>query len=705
MSRSPTTGSTEAAAAATVPERIVVSVDTGGTFTDLVMLGRDGVRTLKVPSTPDDPGRAILEGLRQLMPGGGAFTLLHGSTVATNALLERQGGRVVLITNAGFEDVIEIGRQNRPQLYALTGHRPPPLVERRDRVGISGRLASDGSELQPVDPDHLNRELESAFDRLADADAIAICLLHSYADGTHEEAVAEGVRALFETEGETPPPISLSSRILPEFREFERTSTTVVNAYVAERMSSYLGALRQSLEEGLGELVAERLAVMGSAGGLLSLDRAMEEPVHTILSGPAGGVVGARAWAERVGQDQIITFDMGGTSTDVALCPGRELHTREFEIAGSPVSVPVLDIHTVGAGGGSIAWVDPGGALRVGPRSAGAQPGPICYSRGGRQVTVTDAHVWLGRLPADAFLGGESKLDRDAIEGPLRELADRMGLSLEKAAEGVLEVANATMERALRVTSVERGWDPAGFSLVAFGGAGALHAAELAGRLGCAEALIPPSPGLLSAFGILVAPPRREASRTLLRPLDPDDPTLVEELEKLQATAHEGLTAEGVEAGEIEMHRWVDARYAGQSFELRVPADGDPAAWRAAFDGEHERRYGYARPDRVVECVTLRAVATAGARDLPDPTGSDPSGGDAGISEAPISRSARIWLNGEATSVPVLDRSQLQPGEELEGPSIVADYSSTTWIPEGWRGVVHGSAVLRLVPEGETAIL
>ena len=450
---------------------LVVAVDTGGTFTDVLLLDGGHLRSFKLPSTLNDPSDAVLEGLRRVLDGAEheadvRFVLLHGSTVATNALLERKGARVKLVTNAGFEDILEIGRQNRPQLYALVGHRPPPLVDREDRHGIQGRIGPDGEVIEPLHP----AELEALPALLAGAESVAVVFLHSYANASHEESVADAL-------AELDVPLSVSVRLLPEYREYERTSTTVVNAYVAPRISAYL----KRLARGAG---AERVSIMGSNGGSLPLDRAVREPVHMILSGPAGGVVGALAWGRRAGHERIITFDMGGTSTDVSLCPGAPLHTRELEIGGQPVAIPVIDIHTVGAGGGSLARIDAGGALRVGPESAGADPGPICYGKGGAGVTVTDAHVWLGRLPADAFLGGERTLDRSAVEPHLRTLADGLGASLEVAAEGILAVADAAMERALRVISVERGHDPADFTLVAFGGAGGLHATHLAERLG-----------------------------------------------------------------------------------------------------------------------------------------------------------------------------------------------------------------------------
>jgi len=652
----------------------VVAVDTGGTFTDLVLWRPGGLTTLKVPSTPADPSQAVLDGLRAIVPPGEPFVLLHGSTVATNALLERKGARVVLVTNRGFEDVIEIGRQNRPQLYALVGHRPPPLVARDDRVGVDGRLGPRGEVVEELDIASLAAVAEEVGARAPEA--VAVCLLHAYANDDHERAVAEVLAGL-------DLPLSVSSELLPEFREYERTSTTVVNAYVAPLMSRYLGRLSR-------EAQAERVTIMGSSGGALPVERALREPVHTVLSGPAGGVVGALDWARRSGHDQVISFDMGGTSTDVSLCPGRPLSTREFEIDGQPVAVPVIDIHTVGAGGGSLARLDAGGALRVGPQSAGADPGPISYGRGGTGVTVTDAHVWLGRLPADAFLGGEGHLDRESIRAPLTRLAEGLGITTEAAAEGILAVADTAMERALRVISVERGYDPADFVVAAFGGAGALHVAELTRRLGASRALVPPDPGLLSAYGMLASPLAREASRTVLASsADADVHALLSTaFDDLQERATSEMLAEGVGPHALAIERWVDARYAGQSFELRVPAHD----WVERFHASHLERYGYERRDTPLEAVTLRVVVTAPPLPLEHP-------------ELPIAKRSpplgetAVYFGGQTVSAARVWRRDLRPGHEIRGPVIVQEYSATTWVPPEWRLTVDAYGSLHLVEE------
>jgi N-methylhydantoinase A len=431
---------------------------------------------------------------------------------------------------------------------------------------------------------------------------------------------------------------------------------------------------------------------MGSGGGTLPVERAVREPVHTVLSGPAGGVTGALAWGREAGRERVLSFDMGGTSTDVSLCPGRPLHTREFEIDDQPVAVPVIDIHTVGAGGGSLARVDAGGALRVGPDSAGAVPGPICYGRGGTGVTVTDAHVWLGRIPADGFLGGDATLDREAIRGPLEALAGELGMTPDEVAAGVLEVADTAMERALRVISVERGFDPADFSLVAFGGAGALHAAELAGRLGVREALIPPNPGLLSAWGILTAPPTLEVSRTLMaRVAGTGGSSEVEAaLDEVEEEASRRLADEhALPSGAVGVTGWVDARYLGQSFELRVPRED----WVEAFHEAHRTRFGYRRDAAEVEAVAVRAQATApgiAARVPPLPAAAG----------EPPAIAGRTVSRGREVECPRIWRRDLRPGHRVAGPAVVLDYSATTWVPEGWVLDVHPAGLLRLTSGG-----
>jgi N-methylhydantoinase A len=653
-------------------EPLRVAVDTGGTFTDVVARGGDGgLRLAKIPSTPEDPARAVLAGLRRVLAdperGGGEAVcdvLIHGSTVATNALLEGRVARVVLVTNRGFEDVLAIGRQNRPRLYALTGERAAVVVPAERRLGVAGRLGPAGEEVEPLDDAEL-AALPERVRRLG-AESIAVVLLHSYADPAHEEAVAAALAVLGL-------PCSVSSELLPEYREYERVATTVVNAAVAPIVDGYLARI----EAGAG---ARRVRIMGSGGGALSVARARRAAAHTILSGPAGGVAGALHVAAAHGVRDILTFDMGGTSTDVSLCPGEALHTREFVIAGLPVALPVLDIHTVGAGGGSIARVDAAGGLRVGPESAGAVPGPVSYGRGGTAVTVTDANVALGRLVP--YAPGLA-LDSGAVAAPLQALADSLGATPEAAAEGVVAVVNAAMEGALRVISVERGYDPAAFTLVPFGGAAGLHAVALAERLEVPRLLVPPAPGVLSAFGMLVAPLRKDAARTVLVS-GAGAAALEPVFRELERSAVEAMVEEGATAGAVELRRSVAARYRGQSHELTVPAE----QWERRFHEAHERRFGFARPDAPLEAVTLRVQATTAAAAMPAPQLPV-----ATAAPEPLGRGA-VRFDGAVLDVARYAREALQAGHELSGPALLLETTATFWLPPGWAARVARDGTL-----------
>jgi N-methylhydantoinase A/oxoprolinase/acetone carboxylase beta subunit len=550
-------------------------VDTGGTFTDFVFWDGRECRTHKVRSTPDDPARAILEGLQQP-----CAELVHGSTVATNALLERRGARTALVTTAGFEDVLEIGRQNRARLYDWFDPGRNPLVPPELRFGLEERVAYDGALLRAPSGEAV--EALAAAVQASGAESVAVCLLHSYANPAHERALGEALRArgLF---------VSLSHEILPEYREYERASTTAVNAYVSPLMARYLRGLSAALP---GET---RLRVFQSNGGSMSAAYAGDAAVHTVLSGPAGGVLGAAAVARAAGLERIISFDMGGTSTDVALYDRGFTMTSEGEVDGLPVRVGMLDVHTVGAGGGSIAWVDPAGALRAGPRSAGASPGPVCYGEG-EEITVTDANLYLGRIDPERFLSGRMALDVSRAAAHMERFAQRCRVAPRELAEAILAAANANMERAIRRVSIERGRDPREFTLVAFGGAGPLHACELADRLEIRTVLAPRHAGVLSAYGMLTADFLREYSQSAF---DRDAEAVFRGME---AQAREDLASEGFEQAHLE--RSVDLRYEGQSYEINVPWDE-----RGNFDHSHERLYGYAHKGRNVEAVTTRVRA------------------------------------------------------------------------------------------------
>lgn len=654
------------------PEVSIVGVDTGGTFTDLAGWIGGAWRRLKVPSTPDDPSRAVIAGLRRILEEGAPENphVVHGSTVATNALLERTGARVALVTNAGFEDLLVIGRQARPSLYALENRRPPPLVTGDRRVGIKGRIGPDGGIEEALSPE----ELAGLADRVEGAESVVVCLLHGYAAPEEERRVADALARL-------DVPVTRAADLVPEFREYERLSTAVVNAYVMPLMGRYLWALERELAEA-------GVSVMGSGGGWLSIARASAEPVRTVLSGPVGGVLGARAAAAHVGVDCILTLDMGGTSTDVAVCPGEPLRTRAFSIGGQPLAIDVLDVHTIGSGGGSIAWVDPAGALRVGPRSAGANPGPACYGNGGTYATVTDANVVLGRLPANAFSIGGGALDAAASHDVLSALATQLGTDAETTALAVVDVVDAAMEAALRLVSVERGYDPADFALVPFGGAAGLHAASLADRIGAQRILLPTDPGLLSACGMVVAPARTDASRSVLWIAGPDVVEPVRKaLAELDAEARAALAADGIPSDRISSRSWIDARYVGQSHELTVAAEG----WVERFHAAHEAAFGYRRAENPVQAVTLRVEAIA------EPTAPVPPAGEAVDRSRRTDREAhatRVRWGADEVGAEVVRREDLAPGDAVAGPAILTEYSSTTWLPPGWGGLVlPGGAV------------
>ncbi len=580
-----------------------IAIDTGGTFTDCVWIEGGILQTLKVFSTPDDPSRAIGEALWKIGSSTtgantkATLTLLHGTTVGTNALLQRKGARVALITTAGFEDVIEIGRQARPRLYDFFFDRVAPLVERELRFGVQERTDCEGRILESPTQTELNRLREAV--RRTKPDAIAISLLFSFANPKNEIAVGAAVSELGK-------PLSVSHRILPEFREYERTSTVVMNAYLQPLMQSYMERLAERAQKESNR--TPRIFVMQSSGGITALESAAREPVRTVLSGPAGGLVGAAAMAARSGFRQILSFDMGGTSTDVAAVQGEVRAGGQSEVAGLPVVVPMLEIHTVGAGGGSLARFDAGGSLRVGPESAGSDPGPICYGRG-TEPTVTDANLLMGRLRPHRFLGGEFTLDLERTQRITAEWLKKQNsrLSTKQFSAGVVRVVNANMERALRVVSIERGYDPREFALVAFGGAGGLHACELAEALSIPTVMIPTRPGALSAFGILVSDVVKDYSRTLLWRFSDHLPEarLLAEFRKLERAALKEFRGERW-LGTPQYERSLDLRYRGQGYELNVPATKNVTA---RFHEEHQRRYGYHHPGREIELVTLRLRA------------------------------------------------------------------------------------------------
>ena len=637
---------------------IRVGIDTGGTFTDFVFLGPSGIRIHKVLSTPHDPAEAIAGGLEEAGGLEGRFEVIHGSTVATNALLERKGAKLAFLTTAGFEDLLEIGRQTRRELYNILVERRSALIPRHLCLGVRERTLADGRVEKPADPD----EVEGIIRRLrkSGVESVAVCFLHSYANPANENRVCRKLRA----HGFS---FSASYRVLREYREFERASTTAINAYVAPLMESYLGRLEKKLSP-------NPVRIMQSNGGFISARSARENPVCTILSGPAGGAVGAREVGAAAGFANIISFDMGGTSTDVSLCAGDISVSTDSLISDLPLRLPVIDIHTVGSGGGSIAVRDEGGALRVGPQSAGADPGPACYGKGD-EVTVTDANLLLGRLDPDRFLGGTMKLYPERSRRVLVRLSSRLNLEPLALAEGIIRVADATMERAIRVTSVERGYDTRDFALLSFGGAGGMHACSLARKLRIPTVIVPKNAGVLSALGMLLSDTAKDYSLSVLKA---GDRISFAELSRLFRPLLKGaardLDREGFARSRMRLVRSLDVRYAGQSFELTVPFS---PGFGADFHRLHLRRYGYADEGRPVEVVNLR-VKALGLTDKPRFAGIELGGKD----PAPAQIGRRIMrFEGRSLGAGVYVREKLGAGNVIEGPALVLDYESTAVVP------------------------
>ncbi|MEX0820562.1 MAG: hydantoinase/oxoprolinase family protein [Rhodothermales bacterium] len=658
-------------------DRERLGIDVGGTFTDFVHLKNGVLFAHKVPTTPDDQSAAIGSGIRQLRAAEQA-AIAHGTTTATNALLERRGARCALVTTKGFRDVLAIGRQNRPHLYDLSQHRPAPLVPDALRFEVDERIAADGSIVRPLDEDEV-ASVAAAL-RGLEVESVAVVFLFSFRHPEHERRAAEILAAHLPHVD-----VCVSSEVLPEYREFERTATTVVNAYVQPVIGRYV--------ERLTDVVAPRsIRIMQSNGGTIGPVQAAVQPARLMLSGPAGGVVGAFNLCRTTLGDpapRLLTLDMGGTSTDVALCPGRIPRTSESEIAGLPLRLPSIDIHTVGAGGGSIARVDDAGALHVGPTSAGAVPGPACYGRGGTEPTVTDANLVVGRLLFDRFLGGDVELDVDAARAAVDSRARGLGLSCTETALGIIRIANAAMERALRRVSIERGHDPKQYTLVPFGGAGPLHACELADALGIGRIVLPTHPGVLSALGLLMADVVYDASISILNRGDETAALYRRQREHvLEVMAREGFEAPAVET-------FVDMRYRGQSYELTVPVDlpnESPDAAAARFHEAHRRRYGHARPDAAVEPVTVRVRATAAGAEVALPREEEAAASDA----APFDRRTLVRSDGHEVAAPIYERDALRYGHTVDGPAVIAQYDATIYVAGGWRASVDPWRTLHL---------
>ncbi len=703
-------------------EPLRIGIDIGGTFTDFVVFSPASgqLETFKLLSTPHDPAEAVLKGLEQIRKESNQLsvisdqslitddcsliTVIHGSTVATNALLERKGARTALITTRGFRDVLQIGRQNRPALYDLFADPPPPLIPEELRFEVDERVDHTGEVLQALDPEQVDHLVEKL--KTQNVQSVAVCLLFSFLRPEHEQIIAKKLRAAGFL-------VSSSSEIIPEYREYERTSTTAVNAYVSPVLDKYLSHLENDLthsptlphsdpplsphfevhlclrhwrRQKWGDERGVRLRVMQSNGGNISPGEARRQAVRCILSGPAGGVVGCQyvaktaltphpspipgEWGRGVGEGvRVITFDMGGTSTDVSLIDGAPQITTEAAVSGCPIRIPTLDIHTIGAGGGSIAQVDAGGALRVGPESAGADPGPACYGKGDLP-TVTDASLVLCRLSAEHFLGGQMPLDKERAQAALTRLGQALGLDAMRAALGVVQVANAHMERALRVISVERGHDPRRFVLLSFGGAGGLHAADLARGLGIPRVFIPPLASTLSAFGMLAADVIKDYTQTVMLPGDTPIAELAARLEPFAERGRREVEEEGVTADRIRVERFLDMRYQGQSYELIVPFSEQVVA---TFHEIHQKTYGYAQPEAPIEIVNLRLRAVG--ETTPPPLTPQPPG-EADPTVALLDRREVVFSRGRLVT-PFYRAESLRPGNRLAGPAVVVRADTT----------------------------
>ena len=652
---------------------IRVAVDTGGTFTDIAVSQPDGtVGIWKVSSTPARPDDAVHGGVELAIGDlrthwGAVERFVHGTTVATNALITRTGARVALVTTDGFGDLLAIGRQTRPNLYDASVANPRPLVGEGLVWEVAERIDADGKVRIDLDIEAVREAAEQIA--AADVDVVVVSLLNAYVDSSHEQQIVNELR-----DRGVAPSIFGATDISPEMREYDRTSTAVVNGYLQPKISGYVRRLEQRLAD---EGMPARLWIMQSNGGLLSASAAQSQSVRTVLSGLAGGVVGAARWATMLDLDRVVSFDIGGTSTDIALIRnGQPVEMSSSELEGFPLLMPTVDVHTIGAGGGSIAWQDAGGGLRVGPHSAGADPGPVCYGRGGRELAVTDAHAALGRL-GDTLLDGALVLDLDSMRERLAEFASTLGLDDAETAAGILRVINASMARGVRRVSVERGVDLRSCTLLAFGGAGPLHAADMVRELGMKGAVIPPHPGVASAIGMLDAPVRHDLV-TAVTATDQDQLSVVARaLEVLTAEARAALEDEQLDGDRIEVVAAVDARYFGQSYELKIPWADSFDSLRATFDATHAERYGFSDEAATLEVVAARVTAT-----VAQPARENRLIESSTTAPEPVA-TRDVFFEGTWHATPIYRRASLPAGLQLRGPAIVEQLDSTTVVAPG----------------------
>ena len=658
-----------------------IGVDTGGTFTDFVIAIGDILEVRKIPSTPDDPSRAICDGIQEFLEISPSVSIIHGTTVATNSLLERKGGKIALITTKGFEDILFIGRQVRKDLYSLKGEDRRPLLPRRHCFGLEERTTAAGKVEKRIAAHELKALLRPIKNMRAEA--VAVSLINSFANPRNEKFI----RRVLEAENIL---FSVSSDILPEHREYERTVVAAVNAYLMPVISRYLESLERKLK-------SPGLRIMQSNEGYISPDIARAEPIRTALSGPAGGVVGAFHLGRSIGLKKIISFDMGGTSSDVCLIDGEIQRTNESKIGDFPVRLPIIDIHTVGAGGGSIAHVDSGGSLRVGPQSAGADPGPACYGKG-NFPTVTDANLVLGRLVPEFFLGGDMKISPERSHRVLQGLAEKINKTPLETASGIIRIANANMEKATRVISIERGYDPRDFAFISFGGAGGMHALDIASSLKIAKVIVPKNAGVLSALGLLMAASIKDYSRSILKTAErTSKKDLGIHLRELQRIGVGEMKKEGFKQDEIKISLFLDLRYLGQSYEITLPyrpEDAAPLSFVSDFHAAHRRLYSYHHPERQVEIVNLRLkcigitekirLKKMRLRQKTPP-------------ERAVFKKQRLYYEGREYQAAAYKRKYLEPGNRISGPALIVDKESTTFLPP--QHILEVDGFLNLIME------
>lgn len=656
-----------------------IGIDTGGTFTDVSLIEEKTGKSYitKVPSTPSNPSLAVLNGMKQIVEEtninlSDLSFFIHGTTVATNALLEQKGAKTALLTTNGFKDVLQIGRQTRPKLYDFRARKSEPLVPRNLRLELDERIDAQGNILKEVNKDEVI--LLSEFLKRNQIESLAICFINSYVNPIHEYKVKQVLEELVPNIS-----ITLSCEVLPEFKEYERTSTTVTNAYVLPKMKFYLNYLKNKLKD---MEIRSNLYIMQSNGGVISANTAINMPVRTMLSGPAGGVLAGTIVAKNTSNKNLITIDMGGTSLDTALIENEvPQYTTISEIEGRPIKVPMVEMHTIGSGGGSIAWIDAGGALRVGPQSAGADPGPVCYGKGGKEPTVSDANVILGRLNPNSILGGKMKMDVEAARKVMKQkIADPLGITVEQAAEGVLKVINANMVRGIRVISIEKGHDPRDFSLMAFGGAGPLHAVDIANELGCKKVIIPPSPGIACAIGMLMADVRHDYVKTYSTTLSDISLDSVNNiLEELTEQAVEELEKEGFSKNNMELQASLDLRYVRQAYEINIPISDNLVLTEESlklavkmFHENHEKIYGFNREAEELELVNIRLIGLGKIKELTKETAET----DMEKSIKPISK-RQVYFNDTFVNTPIFNRNNLNSEVTIKGPAVIEQLDST----------------------------